>query len=108
MDDVNPFLELQPVKFQMQEQKEERLGGVFVWIHEQCILQADHLHIYSQLPRSSQHILSSHHSGLTPKLYPFAEGLWPCPVRIHRHQERERFLHCVPCAQMDMALGLIQ
>lgn len=58
MDDVNPFLELQPVKFQRQEQKEERLGGVFVWIHEQCILQADHLHIYSQLPRSSQHILS--------------------------------------------------
>jgi len=35
---MDPLVELQPVKFQMQEQKEERLGGVFVWIHEQHIL----------------------------------------------------------------------
>lgn len=45
---------------------------------------------------------------LHPSCTPFAEGLWSCPVQIHRHQEREGFLHCVPCAQMDMALGLMQ
>lgn len=80
VDDVNPFLELQPVKFQMQQQKEERLGGVFVFmdstfykqIIKHCISYLTH--IYSQLPRSSKHFLLSYHSGLIPKFYSLCCG----------------------------------
>lgn len=42
LEDVDSLLELQPVKFRMQEQKEEGLGGMFVWIHKQHILWTDH------------------------------------------------------------------
>lgn len=43
VDDVNPFLELQPVKFQMQDATTERRKiRRCICVHEQYILQTDH------------------------------------------------------------------
>lgn len=112
MDDVNPFLELQPAKIQMQQQKEERLGGVYL-----CSLAVHstnrsfniasliwHTYIHNCQDISN---IFSHDSALTHKFYSLCWG----PVVLPYQDTQVSGKGGIPelCARYpDLALGLVQ